>query len=159
MLKETKTRSLQLLITGYENHVVSFDGITIDLVCSSVIMKLLIFHQKIFNYVMLYQMNKLLENGLKLFTQNYYQPIILHLKGKLFPRNQVLNNSQHQNSSCSLKNNDWFQRKTSIFLVDRKQQDFPRYNIPPFAPKGIIQNQILRYQGTIFLTSNSLLNQ
>ena len=54
MLKETKTRSLQLLITGYENHVVSFDGITIDLVCSSVIMKLLIFHQKIFNYVMLY---------------------------------------------------------------------------------------------------------
>ena len=54
MLKETKARSLQLLITGYENHVVSFDGITIDLVCSSVIMKLLIFHQKIFNYVMLY---------------------------------------------------------------------------------------------------------
>ena len=54
MLKETKTRSIQLLITGYENHVVSFDGITIDLVCSSVIMKLLIFHQKIFNYVMLY---------------------------------------------------------------------------------------------------------
>ena len=54
MLKETKTRSLQLLITGYENHVVSFDGITIDLVCSSVIMKSLIFHQKIFNCVMLY---------------------------------------------------------------------------------------------------------
>ena len=54
MLKETKTRYIQLLITGYENCVVSFDGITIDLVCPSVIMKLLMFYQKIFNCVMLY---------------------------------------------------------------------------------------------------------